>query len=485
MLGLHMGKLPQTKFDTVTDTEDWLQAINRASVIANTESGLLDRALARKIRDALNALEKEAHEPGYRRCALYIEFEPKLLGLCGIHASVLHAGRSSQDILATANAGMNRERIVKLAEELLTLLHALTGLARREQDSIVPAYTNGVQAQPTYFSHYLLAHYQVFSRDLARLRECFERYDACPMGSAVCNGTGWPLNTERMAALLGFSRSAGNAFDAGQCQGNDLPLEISQIIAGIMLHVNQFLSDFMVQYAQTRPWIIYDSTNGVYHSSAMPQKRNPGYINDCRRDAGLVLGETQGVMLRMQNLSLGMPDVRDADTMAELARDCACVISTFADIISHLKVNQARALEELNSDWTCTQEIADTLMLKAGIDFRTGHAFASGLVSRARALGKTPANTTYAEVAECWREWALSHNCPETLPLSEDELSSAMDPKGILAERKTAGSASGSEILRQLERAESALEQQALWIGEKYATMQAAHELREKLLNEL
>ena len=60
------------------------------------------------------------------------------------------------------------------------------------------------------------------------------------------------------------------------------------------------------------------SSNGVYCSSAMPQKRNPGLINDCRRDAGLVIGEAQGVMLRIQNLQLGMADVRDAQVLERL-----------------------------------------------------------------------------------------------------------------------------------------------------------------------
>ena len=61
-----------------------------------------------------------------------------------------------------------------------------------------------------------------------------------------------------------------------------------------MLHVNAFLADFMIQYADPHPWIRWESSNGVYCSSAMPQKRNPGLINDCRRDAGLVIGERRG-----------------------------------------------------------------------------------------------------------------------------------------------------------------------------------------------
>lgn len=442
MLGFHVGKVQAPDQSMVHDTEYWLQQINRASVVANVESGLLDRELARKIRAALDELRREAAEPGAQHCDLYIQFEPKLLKLCGMEASQLHAGRSSQDILATSNAAMNQERLMMLAGETARLCDALLETAKRESDALVPAYTNGVQAQPTLYSHYLLAQVYVFSRDIERMVECVRRHDVCPMGSCVCNGTGWPLNSARMAELLGFERTADNAFDAGQCRGNDLPLEASQIAASVMLHIDAFLADFMTQYSQTKPWIHSVDPNGVYHSSAMPQKRNPGLINDCRRDAGLVIGEAQGVLMRMQNLTLGMADVRDSWSMESLMTDAAVVVKTFAGIVKSLRVDRERALAELNAEWTCTQEIADTLMREAGIDFRTGHGFASRFVTYAREKGLTPANATYGDFTGVWSEFAAGKDLPQSFPLNDGQLKQAVNPLHILENRKTPGSAS-------------------------------------------
>lgn len=132
MLGFHVGKVQAPDQSMVHDTEYWLQQINRASVVANVESGLLDRELARKIRAALDELRREAAEPGAQHCDLYIQFEPKLLKLCGMEASRLHAGRSSQDILATSNAAMNQERLMMLAGETARLCDALLETAKRE-----------------------------------------------------------------------------------------------------------------------------------------------------------------------------------------------------------------------------------------------------------------------------------------------------------------------------------------------------------------
>lgn len=441
------------------DTEDWLQLINRASIVANVEAGLLDRENAGKLAAALDDMRREGEKPGAKRAELYITFEPELLRRAGMAASVLHVGRSSQDILATANAGLNLERLTKILAALSEVRYALLELAEREKDTVVPAYTNGVQAQPTLYSHYLLAQISVFGRDVERAFECIRRFDFCPMGSGVLNGTGWPLKVERMVELLGFSRTFTNAFDAGQCAGNDLPLEMSQIATAAMLHVNAFLADFMVQYATPHPWIRMESTNGEYRSSAMPQKRNPGLVNDLRRDAGLVIGEAQGVMLRMQNLVLGMADVRDARVMASLADDACIVLRTFAGFVRTLRVDRERALAELNADWTCTQEIADRLVRSGHVDFRSGHGFASRLVSWARERGVTPPILQYGDVLALWKTFLADAKTelPEDFPLSEAELREATSPEGIVRARATTGSANPDKVAADLVREREAL----------------------------
>ena len=449
------------------DTEDWLQLINRASIVANVEAGLLDRENAGKLAAALDDMRREGEKPGAKRAELYITFEPELLRRAGMAASVLHVGRSSQDILATANAGLNLERLTKILAALSEVRYALLELAEREKDTVVPAYTNGVQAQPTLYSHYLLAQISVFGRDVERAFECIRRFDFCPMGSGVLNGTGWPLKVERMAELLGFSRTFTNAFDAGQCAGNDLPLEMSQIATAAMLHVNAFLADFMVQYATPHPWIRMESTNGEYRSSAMPQKRNPGLVNDLRRDAGLVIGEAQGVMLRMQNLALGMADVRDARVMASLADDACIVLRTFAGFVRTLRVDRERALAELNADWTCTQEIADRLVRSGHVDFRSGHGFASRLVTWARERGVTPPVLRYTDAVDLWKSFradAKAASLPEDFPLSEAELREATSPAGIVRARATTGSANPEMVAADLEREREALGRVALEI---------------------
>ena len=140
-----------------------------------------------------------------------------------------------------------------------------------------------------------------------------------------------------------------------------------------MLQVGQFIAEVMQQYAQPRPWILVSAT---YASSAMPQKRNPGPLIDVRRDAGVVLAELQSVVMRAHNLPTGMYDAKDEKVNRAFVAEASDVLEAFAAVLGMLRVNPERALEELNLDWTASQELADVLMRRFRVPFRVGHALA-------------------------------------------------------------------------------------------------------------
>ena len=108
----------------------------------------------------------------------------------------------------------------------------------------------------------------------------------------------------------------------------------------------------------------------------------------------------------------------------------------------------ARTLEELNSDWTASQEIADRLMRDHGLPFRIGHHMASRMVSWARAIYVLPLDFPYAEMQRIYKE-EIEAEYPEAstvLPMSEAEFRDALDPRKIVANRRTAGSAAPQEV---------------------------------------
>ena len=105
-------------------------------------------------------------------------------------------------------------------------------------------------------------------------------------------------------------------------------------------------------------------------------------------------------------------------------------------ILQALDIKPERALEELNLDWICSQEIADVMMRKHNIPFRSGHHFASEIVTFARARNITPVDFTYTQAQEVYRNVAaVDDSLPKELPLTSEELKEAKDPSGIIRNR--------------------------------------------------
>lgn len=225
------------------------------------------------------------------------------------------------------------------------------------------------------------------------------------MGTTVLNGTSWPLNRVRMAQYLGFADIVDNAYDAHQIAAVDHPVEVGSIVTSIALHAGSFIEDVMTQYAQPRPWILLqEGGNNTYVSSAMPQKRNPGLLNSTRADASTAITLAMGPVIRAHNLPPGRPDAKEVRDNKEMVNSAVTVLRKWDDILKALVIDQGRALEELNSDWTASQEVADVLMRKYKLPFRMGHHFASEVVEYARANDIKPSDFPYDQAQRIYRD---------------------------------------------------------------------------------
>ena len=315
---------------TVRDEFFWLGEINKATLVINSRQGLLPMPIAKEAAKALREVLADGDADPTKRAKTYITFEPLMLKKADPVITLMHAGRSSQDMHATYRSAILRDHVLEVGDALNTVLETMTDLADKNRETVVPNYTNGVAAQPNSLAHYLLAFLAGFSRDAQKLRQFYVRLDRCPMGSTVLNGTCWPLDRQAMCERLGFEAIAENAYDATQVGQSDLPVEFAAILTGICLHINVFLEDLMVQYAQARPWILLqEGGDNTYVSSAMPQKRNPGLVNNCRTESSSVIGEAQAEFFRAHNLQSGMIDPKNQTLNSALALHAVKVLTMF------------------------------------------------------------------------------------------------------------------------------------------------------------
>ena len=247
-----------------------------------------------------------------------------------------------------------------------------------------------------------------------------------------------------------------NAFTQEQFRGNP---------AGVCILQGDWPApEIMQQYAQPRPWILLQEGNGnTYVSSAMPQKRNPGILNRCRTDSSTLLGLAVGEAFRAHNIPAGMADGRIRGT-DNIVKKTTSVINQLNRILKALDIRPERALEELNLDWTCSQEIADVMMRKHNIPFRSGHHFASEIVTFARARNITPTDFTYEQAQEVYRNVAAADpSLPPQLPLTPEELREAKDPAAIIRNRAVKGGPQPQEMQIMYSEARKVLNRNIEW----------------------
>lgn len=468
-LSMHLATAP-AQAAPVQDEFFWLGEINKASAVINTEEGLLDKSIAPLAYQGISKVLADGNRPGGKRPNLVITFEPLMIEAAGPQITLLHAGRSSQDMLSTVRSALLREEMLRLAEALNQTTATMVRLAGQHQSTIVPNYTNGVAAQPNSYGHYLLGLASGLDRDAQRIREAYARIDRSPMGTTVLNGTSWPLNRQRMADYLGFAATVDNAYDAAQVSAVDQPVEAGAIVMAIALHAGTFIEDVMTQYAQPRPWILLQEGGGnTYVSSAMPQKRNPGLLNSTRRDASQALTLGMGAAIQAHNIPPGMQDPKETSTNVAMVRSAITVLQRWDRILNALVIDPQRALEELNNDWTASQELADVLMRKYKLPFRVGHHFASEVVSYAKAKDLKPLDFPYAEARRIYAASVHGSEFPAQLPMDEAEFRATLDPVAIIQHRATAGGPQPAEMARMLKAAQTRVDQQSAWIGAQRA----------------
>jgi argininosuccinate lyase len=452
---------------------EFLDQINKACIVMLYEAGIVPRAhatrIAAGIAKVIGDMRTEVRQSGVaRRSADYLDYEPRLIAAVGPDASRLHSGRSRQDIASTI-ARMNlRDGLTQEIDALNIAREALLALAAQHVETIIPAYTHGVQAQPTTFAHYVLALVAALARQTQRLREVYARVNLNPLGTAALATSSFPVDRRRLEVLLGFEGLLENAYDANHLAPVDSALDVAGTLAIAAVQIGQFAQDLHTQYADTQPWFLLATGELTGVSSIMPQKRNPAALEQLRAQSSIMLGEMHTVFLISHNNRTGMFDYRMYDPVP-----CTRPLQVFRllqQVAGGLVVNKERALAEVRADYSTTTEIADALMQKADVPFRIGHHFASKLTDYGRGKGIKLGDIPYAEAARIYRE-----QTQQVLPLSEAVFEEVISAEYMVFGRKGIGGPQPAEVQRMLAQERSAVAADRDWLTNRLARL--AHAL--------
>jgi argininosuccinate lyase len=360
---------------------------------------------------------------------LYFYIEKKLDGFCGAEeAGRIPTARSRNDVAVTMYRIVLRSKILEVLRSSLALRTVLVELAWTHRTSLITAYTHQQPAQPTTLGHYLMASVEWMERDVERLQAAYTRLNRSPLGSCAITGTGFPIDREYTAALLGFEGLQLNCY--GAIASVDYLTEACSALMVSMISLGRFTQDLLLWSTAEFAYLTL-SDAFVQVSSIMPQKRNPVALEHVRILASRALTQAQGVLTSLHNTPFA--DMNDAEddlqpTAYSAFADAARAIDLLAGLLATARFNTDVMDQRTHSNFLTVTELADVLVRTSGISFRSAHE----IVSRAVKAGGDPQR--------------IIDSVGKSVEVDVQLLDRALDPHNFVDVRKTQGGPSAQVL---------------------------------------
>jgi len=283
----------------------------------------------------------------------------------------LHTGRSRNELVATDFRLFVMDAAEKIQSRIFELLNTLLEQAKSTFGVPMAGMTHMQHAQPILLSHFLLAHAEAFSRDLARLQHAAQTADACPMGSGALAGNSFGIDRDAIARELGFSRVTANSLDA--VSDRDFALDYLFALAGIATHLSRLAEDFVIFASQEFAYVILPDEYST-GSSLMPQKKNPDSWELIRGKTGRITGALLALLTTLKGLpSSYQRDLQeDKEALFSAHDQVADMLAVATGALATTKFNTERLRAAASNPVLLATEAADYLVHK-GIPFRQAH----------------------------------------------------------------------------------------------------------------
>jgi argininosuccinate lyase len=355
--------------------------LGRTGIITDREA----RRIIKGLRDVLQEIVDGRFRFSMALEDIHMNIEHRLIRKIGAVGGKLHTARSRNDQVALDLRMYLRDEILKLRELLRGLQRSIVELAGREQDTVMPGYTHLQRAQPVLLGHHLLAYYEMFDRDRARLADCYKRVNVMPLGSGALAGTVLPIDRQYVAKLLGFDGVSENSMDA--VADRDFAVEFVSACCQIMVHVSR-LSEELVLWSSSEFGFITIADAFTTGSSIMPQKKNPDVAELARGKAGRVFGSLTALLTLLKGLPLAYNrDLQeDKEPVFDAADTVSRTLSVLTAMLRGVQVNREAMRRAAEDGFITATDLADYLVRK-GMPFRQAHEIVGRAVLRAIQLG--------------------------------------------------------------------------------------------------
>lgn len=304
--------------------------------------------------------------------------EANLIDRIGDAGKKVHTGRSRNDQVALDMRLYCRGEVEDMAGLLKETLKCLSDIMKDNLDTYMPGFTHLQKAQPVTLAHHLGAYFEMFKRDLQRMKDIYKRMNYCPLGAGALAGTTYPLDRDYVAELLDFEGPTLNSMDS--VSDRDYLIEYMSALSTIMMHLSRLSEEIIIWNSNEYRFVEIDDAYST-GSSIMPQKKNPDIAELVRGKTGRVYGDLMSLLTTMKGIPLAynkdmQEDKEAAFDAMDTVRNC---LTLFTDMLRTLKFNRDNMEKSATKGFTNATDAADYLVGK-GMPFRDAHSVIGRLV---------------------------------------------------------------------------------------------------------
>ena len=448
---LHGGRLGNMREDVAHFTSsikddarllDSVVAINKAHVVMLIEQKILTKqngaalltALVNSSDIQLDSSMEDAH----------MAVEEAVLKEAGTEAGGnLHIAKSRNDQVATAIRMALRNELLTLMRSLAHVQEHLAEVAEDHLETVILEYTHLQPAQPVTFAHYLLSYVDAFQRDMQRLQNAYTRVNLSPLGAGALATTSFPINRDRTAELLGFRGLIENSIDA--VGSRDFIEETLADLTLTAVNLSRLAEDLII-WSTPDFGVVELPDEFTSTSSIMPQKKNPEVLEIIRAHASNVLGNFVAVTATVKSL----PSTYNLDfqeitpKLWESIDSVRASLDMIHKLAPKLKITSDVSDKALKS-FVAATELANLLVRKYNIPFRSAHKIVGGLVK-----SLIEAKLTFADATPKMLSNAAEDSTSIKLNVKVEDIKALADPLKLVQACNVRGGPAPLEVKRML-----------------------------------
>ncbi len=328
---------------------------------------------------------------------VHMAVENRLTEIIGDAGGRLHTARSRNDQVATDFTLYVQDKTIVIKDKLKTLVETFVKIASKHTETLIPGMTHLQHAQPINFGFHMLAYANMFKRDFERFESSYDRNNNCPLGSAALAGTPHNIDRFKTAELLGFDAPTACALDTSS--NRDFALEILFNISTSMMHISR-ISEELILWSSYEFGFVKMSDEYATTSSIMPQKKNPDVPELLRGKTGRVYGNLISLLTVMKGLPLAYnkDTQEDKEGVFDSVQTMEISIDILDAVMNTLIINVETMENACKVGHLSATDLADYLVQKADMPFRTAYYITKDVVSLANKLSKDMSELTIDEL---------------------------------------------------------------------------------------